>query len=131
MVLMMVDSDLAAQAARELQCGRPADDPPVGNQPYGATMRLTNSAAFSCTTFSEASAASEGFSRDVAIVGGCGRVGLPLGVALASRGLRVTLYDINAASVEVVNSGRLPFDEPGAADRLTRAVADGTLRATT
>jgi UDP-N-acetyl-D-mannosaminuronic acid dehydrogenase len=76
-------------------------------------------------------ATAERFSRDAVIVGGCGRVGLPLGVALASRGLRVTLYDINAASVEVVNSGRLPFDEPGAAEPLASAVADGTLRATT
>ena len=30
----------------------------------------------------------------VAIVGGCGRVGLPLGLALADSGLDVTLYDI-------------------------------------
>jgi UDP-N-acetyl-D-mannosaminuronic acid dehydrogenase len=71
------------------------------------------------------------FTVDVVIVGGCGRVGLPLGIALASRGLRVTLYDINAVSVEVVNSGTLPFDEEGAAGPLARAVADGTLRATT
>jgi UDP-N-acetyl-D-mannosaminuronic acid dehydrogenase len=73
----------------------------------------------------------DSFSRDAVIVGGCGRVGLPLGIALASRGLRITLYDINATSVEVVNSGRLPFDEEGAAEPLARAIADGTLRATT
>ncbi len=36
------------------------------------------------------------FDVDVCIVGGCGRVGLPLGIALASRGLSVVLYDINA-----------------------------------
>jgi UDP-N-acetyl-D-mannosaminuronic acid dehydrogenase len=71
------------------------------------------------------------FSRDVVIVGGCGRVGLPLGVALAARGQRVTLYDINAATVEVVNSGRLPFAEEGAAEPLAAAVADGILAATT
>jgi UDP-N-acetyl-D-mannosaminuronic acid dehydrogenase len=70
------------------------------------------------------------FSRDAVIVGGCGRVGLPLGIALASRGQRVTLYDINAASVEVVSSGRLPFAEEGAAEALAAAVADGTLTAT-
>ena len=33
------------------------------------------------------------FSRDVVIVGGCGRVGLPLGLVLADAGLSVTLYD--------------------------------------
>ncbi len=68
---------------------------------------------------------------DVVIVGGCGRVGLPLGVAFASRGLAVTLYDINAAAVSVVNSGRLPFAEAGAAQPLADAVRDGKLIATT
>jgi UDP-N-acetyl-D-mannosaminuronic acid dehydrogenase len=71
------------------------------------------------------------FSTDVCIVGGCGRVGLPLGIALASRGLRVTLYDINATAVETVNSGQLPFDEHGAATVLAEAVAAGRLRAST
>ncbi|MCW6008551.1 nucleotide sugar dehydrogenase, partial [Micromonospora sp. CPCC 205371] len=71
------------------------------------------------------------FSTDVCIVGGCGRVGLPLGIALASRGLRVTLYDINATAVETVNSGQLPFDEEGAAPVLAEAVAAGRLRAST
>jgi UDP-N-acetyl-D-mannosaminuronic acid dehydrogenase len=67
---------------------------------------------------------------DAVIVGGCGRVGLPLGIALASRGRSVLLYDINAAATEVVNSGRLPFDEHGAAEPLAAAVRDGRLRAT-
>jgi UDP-N-acetyl-D-mannosaminuronic acid dehydrogenase len=71
------------------------------------------------------------FPRDVVIIGGCGRVGLPLGVAFASRGLAVTLYDINADSVAVVNSGRLPFAEDGAGDPLVAAVDDGRLIATT
>ncbi|MEV4133704.1 nucleotide sugar dehydrogenase [Dactylosporangium sp. NPDC049742] len=65
------------------------------------------------------------------IIGGCGRVGLPLGIAMASRGLQVTLYDINAAAVAVVNDGRLPFDEEGAAEPLATAVADGRLTAST
>jgi UDP-N-acetyl-D-mannosaminuronic acid dehydrogenase len=71
------------------------------------------------------------FARDVVIVGGCGRVGLPLGVAFAARGLSVTLYDINARAVETVNSGVLPFDEEGADKPLAAAVAEGRLRATT
>jgi UDP-N-acetyl-D-mannosaminuronic acid dehydrogenase len=73
----------------------------------------------------------EPFARDVVIIGGCGRVGLPLGVAFASRGLTVTLYDINAAAVDVVNSGQLPFAEEGAQGLLTAAVRDGCLVATT
>jgi UDP-N-acetyl-D-mannosaminuronic acid dehydrogenase len=74
---------------------------------------------------------SDGFVRDAVIIGGCGRVGLPLGVALASRGRTVTLYDINGAAVDVVNRGELPFAEDGAAAALVDAVRDGRLAATT
>ena len=63
-----------------------------------------------------------GFSRDVVVVGGCGHVGLPLGLALADRGLSVALYDIDTAAVAAVNRGAMPFDEPGAADVLNRVV---------
>lgn len=70
-------------------------------------------------------------SADVCIVGGCGRVGLPLGIALASRGLSVVLYDINAAAVDLVNTSRLPFDEEGAGAVLADVVERGLLRATT
>ncbi len=58
------------------------------------------------------------FSRDIVVVGGCGRVGLPLGIAFAGRGLRTTAYDINPVAVDIVNSGVLPFDEPDADWRL-------------
>jgi UDP-N-acetyl-D-mannosaminuronic acid dehydrogenase len=68
---------------------------------------------------------------DVCVVGGCGRVGLPLGIALASRGLSVLLYDIDAAAVDRVNSGVMPFDEEGAAGPLAEALAAGRLRAST
>jgi UDP-N-acetyl-D-mannosaminuronic acid dehydrogenase len=71
------------------------------------------------------------FARDVVIVGGCGRVGLPLGIALASRGLTVTLYDINAAAVQTVNDATMPFAEEGADGLLADAVAAGRLDATT
>jgi UDP-N-acetyl-D-mannosaminuronic acid dehydrogenase len=71
------------------------------------------------------------FERDVVIVGGGGRVGLPLGVAFAMRGLSVTLYDINAAVVAKVNQGELPFAEAGAAQPLAEAVRNGRLRAST
>jgi UDP-N-acetyl-D-mannosaminuronic acid dehydrogenase len=57
-------------------------------------------------------------------------VGLPLGLAFADRGLRVTLFDINPAAVASVDAGRLPFDEPGAAEVMAR-VAGHTLEATT
>jgi len=73
----------------------------------------------------------DGTPVDTVIIGGCGRVGLPLGIALASRGLSVTLYDINAAAVDTVNRGELPFAEEGAQEPMTAAVRDGRLRATT
>ena len=57
-------------------------------------------------------------SYDVAIVGGCGHVGLPLALAFADRGLQVAIYDLNEQSVAAVNGANMPFDEPGAADVL-------------
>ncbi|MCJ7438592.1 MAG: nucleotide sugar dehydrogenase [Acidimicrobiia bacterium] len=71
------------------------------------------------------------FSVDVAVVGGCGHVGLPLGLVLADRGLDVTLFDVSGAAVDEVNAGSLPFDEPGAASVLGRVLEAGRLRATT
>src|SRR5690349_1684657 len=68
---------------------------------------------------------------DAVIIGGCGRGGLPLGIARSSRGLSVVLYDINAAAGETVNGGVRPFAEDGAAEPLAAAVRDGRLRATT
>ena len=71
------------------------------------------------------------FSRDVVVIGGCGHVGLPLAIALADRGLRVTCYDISVSAVEAVNAGELPFVEPGAEPVLQRMRASGALVATT
>jgi UDP-N-acetyl-D-mannosaminuronic acid dehydrogenase len=70
---------------------------------------------------SEAGVRRPAFTRDVVIIGGCGHVGLPLAIAFADRGLRVGIYDVNAAAVGTVNSGGLPFDEPGAAEVLYMA----------
>lgn len=67
---------------------------------------------------------------DVVIVGGCGRVGLPLGLALASRGLSVVLYDLNPEAVEQVNTVRMPFAEAGADQLLAEVSRAGLLRAT-
>jgi UDP-N-acetyl-D-mannosaminuronic acid dehydrogenase len=72
----------------------------------------------------------EPFTDDVVVIGGCGHVGLPLGIALAGAGLRVCLYDLDPAAVALVNSGELPFREDGAALVLREALAAGRLRAT-
>ena len=69
------------------------------------------------------------FTHDVVVIGGCGHVGLPLAIALADSGASVLVYDVAESAVETVNSGTLPFDEPGAADKLTNAVSSGKLRA--
>ena len=70
-----------------------------------------------------APAASSEFERDVVVIGGCGHVGLPLAIAFADRGAQVGIYDVSETAVETVNAGKLPFDEPGAAAVLERAVA--------
>ena len=64
---------------------------------------------------------------DIAIVGGCGRVGLPLGLAFARSGLKVALYDIRADAVDAVNAGVMPFVEPGAPEVLTATRDAGLL----
>jgi len=64
------------------------------------------------------------FERDVVIVGGCGHVGLPLGIAFADRGLDVDLYDIDSAAVKSVNAGCLPAWEPGAQPVLDRVIGN-------
>jgi len=67
----------------------------------------------------------------VVVVGGCGHVGLPLGLAFASRGRSVALFDRNDHAVALVNAATLPFDEPGAAEVLADVTAAGRLVATT
>ena len=69
------------------------------------------------------------FSLDVVVVGGCGHVGLPLGIAFADRGLRSVVYDINETSVAGVNAATMPFDEPDAPPVLARVIGNGNLRA--
>ena len=67
----------------------------------------------------------------VCIVGGCGHIGLPLGIALAEAGVQVTLLDIDEARVRRVAAGRMPFLERGADELLPSVLASGRLQATT
>ncbi len=67
--------------------------------------------------------------RDVVVIGGCGHVGLPLALAFADRGARVAIYDVSETAVAAVNSGRMPFAEPGADEVLRRVLAAGRLEA--
>src|SRR3954465_8646145 len=61
-----------------------------------------------------------------AVIGG-GRVGLPLALAFADRGLRTIGIEIDPARLDAVRSGRMPFDEPGASEVLERVTAAGTI----
>jgi UDP-N-acetyl-D-mannosaminuronic acid dehydrogenase len=63
---------------------------------------------------------------DVAVVG-LGRVGLPLALSFADRGLDVIGIDNDPARVGAVGEGRMPFREPGAEALLRRVHADGRL----
>ena len=67
---------------------------------------------------------------DICIVGGCGHVGLPLGMAFADQGQSVALYDINDAVIDKVNKGIVPFKENGAEEVLTRVIKNKKLLAT-
>ena len=63
---------------------------------------------------------------------GLGKIGLPLAVQFASRGHEVRGVDVNAGTVETINSGVEPF--PGEAhlqEKLAEAVGRGLLKATT
>jgi len=64
---------------------------------------------------------------DVCVIGGCGHVGLPLSIALAARGKKVCIYDINKESVEIVRSGKMPFWEEGAEPVLKETLKNGSL----
>ncbi|MFI5057705.1 MAG: hypothetical protein ACHQLQ_05930 [Candidatus Acidiferrales bacterium] len=63
------------------------------------------------------------------IIGGCGHVGLPLGIVFANCGINVVLLDLSAERIATVNSGRTPFMENDAEEHL-RAVVGKTLLAT-
>jgi UDP-N-acetyl-D-mannosaminuronic acid dehydrogenase len=67
---------------------------------------------------------------DICIVGGCGHVGLPLGMAFADQGKKVVLYDINTKVIKSVNEGKVPFMESGAEPILKKVTKNGTLTAT-
>ena len=67
----------------------------------------------------------------LAIVGGCGHVGLPLALAFARKGYSVDLLDVSPERVAMVNGGRMPFHEEGADALLAETVRAGRIKATT
>ncbi len=64
------------------------------------------------------------------MLGGCGHVGLPLGLAFARAGKSVVAYDINRQAVEQVSAGRMPFHDRGADQVLKSVLSQGRFRCT-
>ena len=63
---------------------------------------------------------------DVAVIG-LGRVGLPLALSFADRGLSVVGIDNDPARLDAVRDGRMPFVETGAQELLDRVHGNGRL----
>ncbi len=63
---------------------------------------------------------------DVSVVG-LGRVGLPLALSFADRGLRVVGIDNDPARLDAVRDGRMPFEETGTQELLDRVHAEDRL----
>jgi UDP-N-acetyl-D-mannosaminuronic acid dehydrogenase len=65
-------------------------------------------------------------SRSVAVIG-LGRVGLPLALSFADRGLQVLGVDHDQTVLASIRAGRMPFDETGTQELLDRVIASGRL----
>lgn len=59
---------------------------------------------------------------DVCVIGGCGRVGLPLSIALADNGLNVIVCDSDKDRMDKVRRGVMPFEEEGCEEKLGRVI---------
>jgi len=67
------------------------------------------------------------FDRTVAVMGGCGHVGLPLAIGLAEVGFQTAIYDIDREACNTVRSGKMPFEEEHAEEVLKEQLANGRL----
>ncbi len=65
-------------------------------------------------------------SRSVSVIG-LGRVGLPLALSFADRGIRVLGVDHDPAVLASLHAGRMPFEESGTQELLERVLAGGCL----
>ena len=69
--------------------------------------------------------------NSICIVGGCGHVGLPLGIVFASKGFKVCLNDIDENVAKKVTNGELPYVEYGAETLLKETLDNGNLTVST
>ncbi|MDX6691937.1 MAG: UDP-N-acetyl-D-mannosaminuronic acid dehydrogenase [Solirubrobacteraceae bacterium] len=65
-------------------------------------------------------------SPDVAVIG-LGRIGLPLAISFADKGLSVLGVDKDTDRLQAVRDARMPFDEPGGQEALDRVSTTGRL----
>ena len=49
--------------------------------------------------------------NNIAIIGGLGHVGLPLGLLFANKNFKVTLIDTNISNKNLILKGKMPFFE--------------------
>jgi UDP-N-acetyl-D-mannosaminuronic acid dehydrogenase len=68
------------------------------------------------------------FERGVAVIG-LGYIGLPTSAAIATQGVRVLGVDVNEATVNAINAGKVPIVEPDLDVAVAGAVARGLLTA--
>lgn len=59
---------------------------------------------------------------DLSIIGGCGHVGLPLGIVLANKNYKVNLIDFNTEYIIKINNGIMPFIEKGSTKILKKII---------
>jgi len=67
--------------------------------------------------------------RFISVIG-LGRVGLPLALCFADRGLRVLGVDHDPGILESIRAGRIPFNEAGTQELLDRVLSTGRLELT-
>ena len=66
-------------------------------------------------------------SCDVCVVGGAGRVGLPLALVLADSGFRTLILDINETALKTIAQGAMPYREEGGQTLLKKVNGTGQL----
>ena len=67
----------------------------------------------------------------ICIVGGAGHVGVPLGLALSSKGYNVVLIDKDKKNVKKINQSKMPFIEEGCNKLLKKMIFKKKIFATT
>lgn len=59
---------------------------------------------------------------DIAIIGGAGHIGLPLGLLLKNKKLKVVLIDIDEKNIKKIKQKKMPFYEKGAQKFLNKGI---------